>query len=67
MSKFAVSSDNDTMAKRVKLRPPSSTKDLKNIQNSKVHKRTFFGVVDLSTLLEIHVYVYQSHDTIWVI
>lgn len=52
MSQLAMSSDDDTVTKCVKLRPPSSTKDLENVQNSQVHKCTFLGIINLGTLLE---------------
>ena len=50
MSQLAVSRDDDAVAEGVKLRPPGTTKDLKNIKNTKVHKCSFLCIIDLSTL-----------------
>lgn len=42
--------DDCPLAKLVKLRPTSSTKDLHHIQDAQVHKCPLLGVIDLSAL-----------------
>ena len=50
MGQLFVGCDDCTMAKLVKLRATSSTKDLHHVQDPQIHKGALLGVIDLCSL-----------------